>query len=79
MFVRIQFDLIAAGFFDLLGHFAVEQGAFVENDFAGKRIYGRLRKLEAGNASAECKLLVELVAADCRNIVSLGIKEQIID
>ena len=79
MFVRIQFDLIAAGLFNLLCHFAVEHGALVENDLTGKRIDGRLCKLETGNASAECKLFVELIAADGRNIVSLGVEEQVID
>ena len=68
-----------AGVFKRLRVLARQKLPLGEQHLARHGRDGRARERIAGNAAAERELLIEFIASDGRDVVSLGVKEQIVD
>ena len=72
----VEVDLVYAGRLDELCLFSRKDLALVGDYLAGAGIGDGQSEHKARNAAAECKLLVELVAADIGNVVTAAVEEQ---
>ena len=77
--VHVQIDVIDAGLGDLLGALAREHLARLSNDLTGHRVGDRCCQRKAGDTATQAELLVELIAADVRNVVAAAVIEQALE
>ena len=75
----LQHDQIHTGVVRLLGHLAGDLGTGLDQQLAGQRSYHILSGHMAGDAAGQRQLLVHLVAAETRQVVTVRVEEQHVD